>query len=110
MEQRDLVIGEIRLREVTNLALARLRLGNASTVASPQTAQLPARTGQCAGSDPAFLCLGPGEWLVISAKSSAPDLVHTAQSSSGAGFAAAYDLTPGLVVLRLTGDAAPWLH
>lgn len=109
VEERDLSIGKVRLREVTNLSLARLRAGNAAPPGSNLFAQLPARTGQCSGSDPAFLCLGPQEWLVLSTASGPPQLVRSLQSDIGAGLAAAYDLTPGLVVLRLSGEAAPWL-
>jgi len=109
IEQRDLAVGKVRLREVTDLALARLRMGDAMATGSGLKAQLPARTGQCSGSDPVYLCLGPGEWLVISSTAAPPELLGFLQSSVGDGLAAAYDLTPGLVVLRLSGDAAPWL-
>ena len=109
VEQRYLAIGNVRLREVTDLALTRLRTGGALPTDSSASAQMPARTGQCRGSDPVFLCLGPGEWLVISSTAAPPELPRTLQSSVGDGFAAAYDLTSGLVVLRLSGDAAPWL-
>jgi heterotetrameric sarcosine oxidase gamma subunit len=109
IERQDLTIGAVRLREVTNLALARLRMGESARAAEKLTAELPDRTGQCTGSDPVFLCLGPREWLVISATSTPVQLMDSMQSAIGAGFAAAYDLTPGLAVLRLSGDAAPWL-
>lgn len=109
VDERDLTIGEIRLREVTNLSLARLRSGHAAPPGGTGVAQLPTRTGQCSGSDPAFLCLGPQEWLVLSTASGPSQLVQSLQSAIGAGLAAAYDLTPGLVVLRLSGEAAPWL-
>jgi len=109
VEQRDLAIGEVRLCEVSDLSVARLRLGDALAADEPLTRQLPVRTGQCTGSDPAFLCLGPAEWLVISSTATPPELVNALQKAAGERFAVAYDLTPGLVVLRLTGDGAPWL-
>lgn len=109
IEQRDIAIGQVRLREVTELALARLRMGDAMPTDRARNLQLPARTGQCSGNDPVFLCLGPREWLVISATAAPQELVQSLQSSVGDDLAAVYDQTPGFVVLRVTGDAAPWL-
>jgi len=109
VEPRDLTIGAVRLREVTNLALARLRVRQEPRGAGTLPGNLPDRTGQCSGTDPVLLCLGPGEWLAISASSTPAQLVEVLQSVPAKGLAAAYDLTPGFVVLRLTGAAAPWL-
>jgi len=109
VEPRDLLVGAVRLREVTNLALARLRVRPPARDAGALPGDLPDRTGQCSGNDPTFLCLGPGEWLAISASSGPAQLIDALQSVPGKGLAAAYDLTPGVVVLRLTGAAAPWL-
>lgn len=109
MDGRELVIGSVRLREMRGLSLLRLRVGDETLAAGPPMPELPGRTGQCSGKDPVYLCLGPREWLAISASSTPRQLVHDLQSAIDKVFAAAYDLTPGLVVLRLSGYGAPWL-
>jgi heterotetrameric sarcosine oxidase gamma subunit len=109
VDERERAIGSVRLREMRGLSLLRLRVGDERFSAGPPMPELPARTGQCSGKDPAFLCLGPREWLAISASSTPRQLVQDLQSAIGSRFSSAYDLTPGLVVLRLSGDGAPWL-
>jgi heterotetrameric sarcosine oxidase gamma subunit len=109
VEHRDIRIGQVRLRELTGRSLARLRLLENPATADPPLAELPARTGGCGGSDPAYLCLGPREWLVVSSELQPTELLQALQSAMGSGLAAAYDLTQGLAVLRLTGAASPWL-
>jgi heterotetrameric sarcosine oxidase gamma subunit len=109
VDERELIIGSVRLQEIRDLSLLRLRVGDETLSAGPPTAELPARTGQCSGKDPVYLCLGPREWLAISASSAPRQLMQDLQLVIGTGFAVAYDLTPGLVVLRLSGDGAPWL-
>ena len=109
VDERELLIGSVRLREISDLSLLRLRIFDETLAAVPQMPDLPARTGQCSGKDPVYLCLGPREWMVISASSSPRELVQGLQPAIGTGFASAYDLTPGLTVFRLSGDGAPWL-
>jgi heterotetrameric sarcosine oxidase gamma subunit len=109
VEQRDLQLGRVRLREVTGLSLARLRLLDDGAVHDPMRAELPTQTGACGGTDPAYLCLGPREWLAISAELPPARLQQALRSAIATDRAAAYDMTHGLVVLRLAGAAAPWL-
>jgi len=109
VDERELVIGSVRLQEIRDLSLLRLRIGDGMLSAGPPMPELPAHTGQCSGNDPVYLCLGPREWLAISDSSTPRQLVQDLQPAIGTGFAATYDLTPGLVVVRLSGDGAPWL-
>jgi heterotetrameric sarcosine oxidase gamma subunit len=107
--QRDVTAGQVRIREITGLKLLRLRLFPTSSRTAAPTGDLPSHVGQCEGTDPAFLCLGPNEWLAITASKEPPWLSQLLRAEAGATQAVAYDLTDGLVVLRLTGTAAPWL-
>jgi len=107
--QRDITAGQIRIREITGLKLLRLRFFPAFSSADMPSADLPSETGQCGGTDPLFLCLGPNEWLAVTASKEPPWLTQLLQPAAGARQAVAYDLTDGLVVLRLTGAATPWL-
>jgi heterotetrameric sarcosine oxidase gamma subunit len=107
--QRDVAAGQVRIREITGLKLLRLRFFPASSSADLPTGDLTNETGQCGGTDPAFLCLGPNEWLAVTGSMEPQWLSQLLRPATGANQAVAYDLTDGLVVLRLTGAAAPWL-
>lgn len=109
VEQCDVLAGQVRIREVTGLKLLRLRCFPASASVDMPTGDLPRETGQCDGTDPAFLCLGPNEWLMVSTSKEPPWLSQLLQPATGSTAAVAYDMTDGLVALRLTGTAAPWL-
>ncbi len=107
--ERDVLTGQVRMREITDLRLLRVRsFANPSSSELP-SADLPIEIGQCSGADPVFLCLGPNEWLAVTASKENPVLSQLLQPTAAATQAVAYDLTDGLVVLRLTGAAAPWL-
>jgi heterotetrameric sarcosine oxidase gamma subunit len=109
VEQRDVLVGPVRIREITDLKLLRLRFIADPSNADLPTGDLPIATGQCDGTDPVILCLGPNEWLAVTGSEEPQWLSQLLQPATGATQAVAYDLTDGLVVLRLTGAAAPWL-
>jgi heterotetrameric sarcosine oxidase gamma subunit len=106
---RQLHAGEVFLREVPEAALARLRFLGTPSAGDRPFPDLPLQTGHCGGDDPEFLCLGPGEWLVISRSREPAALMEALQPATAGGQAAACDLSDGLSVLRLGGAAAPWL-
>ena len=117
--QRDVFTGQLRIREIPDLGLLRLRFlaaspphdtrTDSSLASAAPAADLPTATGQCDGTDPVYLCLGPNEWLVVTRSATPPWLLQLLRPTTGEEWAVAYDLTDGLVVLRLTGAAAPWL-
>lgn len=107
--QRDVLNGQVSIREVTELALTRVRCFDTPSATDLPMSELPATTGHCAGTEPVFLCLGPREWLAISASMEPARLLLQVQSAVDPARAAACDVTDGFVALRLTGAAAPWL-
>lgn len=109
VDERDLHMGEVRLRELAGAALARLRFFEAPSAADCPLPDLPLRTGGCGGADPVFLCLGPGEWLALSEHRSPGTLSEALRPATDGGRAVACDLSDGLAVFRLSGGAAPWL-
>lgn len=106
---RELRIGDVFLREMRVAALARLRFLGTPPAADCPFPELPLQTGQCGGDDPEFLCLGPGEWLVVSRSREPGPLREALHAAVAGGQASACDLSDGLSVLRLSGAAAPWL-
>lgn len=109
VDERDLHMGEVRLREIPGTALARLRFFGTPSAADCPLPDLPLRAGQCGGAEPVFLCLGPSEWLAISQHGSPQTLMEALRPATGDGQAVACDLSDGLSVFRLSGSAAPWL-
>jgi len=109
IEQRELRIGDVSLREVPSTSLARLRFFREPTAADCPLPELPLQTGHCGGGNPQFLCLGPREWLVMSPHGTANVLTEALRPATDNGRAVAYDLSDALAVFRLAGKAAPWL-
>lgn len=109
IEIRDKRVGNVRLRELEGLALARLRLHLASPADGMPVADLPKHVGHCAGTDPVYLCLAPREWLVISRTLSPSDMRLALQKAADKSAGAAFDLSDAKAVFRLSGAAAPWL-
>jgi heterotetrameric sarcosine oxidase gamma subunit len=109
VEERDLRLGSVRLTEIDDMALACLRLIGNPPEGTSSGLGLPDRTGRCAGTDPAILCLAPGEWLFVS-RLMAPDrLLEQLKTLSEGSLASICDLSDGRAVFRLSGEAAPWL-
>jgi heterotetrameric sarcosine oxidase gamma subunit len=110
IEERNFRLEQVRLCEITNIALARLRSMDAPPDPQASALDVPVQTGQCAGSDPVFLCLGPREWLAVSATSSPDRLRAQLQAvTQAARGMAVFDASDALATLRLAGAAAPWL-
>ena len=89
IDERDLHLGEVRLREMPVTALARLRFFAAPSAADCPLAHLPLQVGQCGGADPVFLCLGPSEWLAISQHGTPETLMEALRPATDGGQAVA---------------------
>ena len=108
--ERDIRLEHVQLREITNLALARLRSMDSPPGAQASALDVPIETGQCAGTDPVFMCLGPREWLAVSATSTPHRLSTQLQAvTQAARGMAVFDASDALATLRIAGTAAPWL-
>ncbi len=98
----------LSIEEVQGFSLVRMRAVNGSEDRGADP-DIPAATGDCCGQDPAILCLGPGEWVIFSETRSAQELLPDPRDSTGQGHLFAWDQTDGLAVIRIGGEAAPWL-
>lgn len=104
------------LQELPDASALRLRsLQPEQWVASleAQGLEAPVVTGGSVGTDPALLCLRPGEWLVFSDSRSSGQLLDRIQSCLPKPDSAAntflLDASDSLAYLRVGGAAAPWL-
>ena len=79
----------------------------------PQRHDLPvalsSTTGQCAGQDPTALCIGPGDWLLISETRSPASIIEPLQRAVATELCSVFDLSHGLAAFRLSGPGAAWL-
>ena len=99
----------LEMKEISGASIVRLHsLQDAGQLNSGQL-DLPEKTGQCSGSNPAALCLRPREWLLISNATEPVELLAYAKSNLGAERTAIYDNSDGLAIFRLSGSGAPWL-
>ena len=67
---------------------------------------LPTNTGDCVGDNPYMLCLGPREWLGLGLAHDSDSLETNQPSESGLY---RWTQTDSIGILRVSGDAAPWL-
>ncbi len=109
IETRDRQVGQVWLREMPGLALARLRLYRTTPEAAVPLAGLPTQVGHCGGADPVYLCLAPREWLAISPTLRPSDMLSELRKAIDDGVGAAFDLSDAKAVFRLTGAASQWL-
>jgi heterotetrameric sarcosine oxidase gamma subunit len=70
---------------------------------------LPTEANHADGEGPAFLCLRPGEWLVLAADLNPGPLADRLSACTDRRLTAIRDQSDGLVLFRLSGGAAPWL-
>lgn len=70
---------------------------------------LPQETNEVAGDDPTAICTRPGEWLLLSEQASPESLVAQVMEQIDRTLTTVLDLSDGIRVLRLSGEAAPWL-
>lgn len=106
LAEHDFSGESVRLAELTGLSLARLRHHPRSGDAP---SGLPEEAGQCNDTDPAVLCLRPGEWLWISESDAPEALLEQAAGRAGGHGGAAYDVSDGMAAFRLSGSGAAWL-
>jgi sarcosine oxidase, subunit gamma len=110
---RSHISSGINLRELDSTTLLRLRsLQEFSSLESAVAAcgiVLPGKVNDCSGQDPAVICQAPRDWLLISERSNARELMVQLQPALNAQHTIALDLSSALAVFRLSGNAAPWL-
>ena len=87
------------LQEPGRLAAAMARAGM----------DLPLDTNEAAGLDPSIVCLRPGEWLLLGQHQPAAELIERICNQVDPSLTAVHDLSDGLGVFRLGGEASPWL-
>jgi len=110
---QPLATPSLSLCELPGLTVLRLHSLEAPTALTKATREhgipLAPQTGSAAGEDPAALCLRPGEWLLISERLPASDLIEVLEPGLDPSLTALHDLSHGLGIFRLSGPAAPWL-
>lgn len=101
--------GALSFQEIPNMACIRVRALPRASRDDTGGLSLPAETGRCTGADPAAMCLGPREWLIVSEQQEAAELLERVDSGiAGAGLHA-WDDSDALGCFRIEGPAAPWL-
>ena len=99
----------LEMKEISGASIVRLHsLQDPQQLNSGQL-DLPEKTGQCSGSNPAALCLRPREWLLINETTKPAELLEHVKSNLGPERTAIYDNSDGLAIFRLSGSGAPWL-
>jgi len=99
----------LSIQEVENIAVLRLRATSTVDKTFLQSHDLPGRTGESSGQNPAVLCLRPGEWLLVSNTASRELLDSKHDSVQADQQLYSWDQTEGLAMVRLQGPAAHWL-
>jgi heterotetrameric sarcosine oxidase gamma subunit len=99
------------LCEIENPSLVRLRSFEDPREPPLAALGLPRQTGRCGGDDPVALCLAPGEWLLVGARTEPASEAPTErlQGQLASDLTAVYDQSDGLAGIRVSGPAAPWL-
>jgi len=99
----------LEMKEISGASIVRLHsLQDAQQLNSGQL-DLPEKTGQCSGSNPAALCLRPREWLLVSEAAKPAELLEQVQNNIDPAQTAVYDNSDGLAIFRLSGNGAAWL-
>lgn len=103
----------LELAETGGLSVLRLHtLEDAAGLAArlePAGLTLPLNTNAAAGTDPAVLCLRPGEWLLLSESAAPAALLERVRGRTDERLTTALDVSDGFGAFRLRGPAAPWL-
>ncbi len=107
--QEGLHVDGLAIREIVDLSIIRVRALRGTPPSRWSDAELPLQVGACSQAEPRALCLRPGEWLLVgNAKRSENQLSETRRRLDDSEFFT-WDETHALAVLRLEGEAAPWL-
>lgn len=99
----------LRIEAKSNAALVRVHSLVDLPRECPELDDWPKRTGRCRDGDPAVLCLGPREWLLVSETRSADAMLGNVRDAVVRSSTAVCDVSDALAIFRLTGAAAPWL-
>lgn len=108
-DQAGFQLASLTFRESENWAGTRLRVLPADTGSLAKSRKLPLATGTCSGKDPAVLCLRPGEWLVVSQSLPPDELLGQVRARYDAPGFFCWDHSEALALIRVEGEAAPWL-
>lgn len=108
-DQAGLQLAALTFRESESWAATRLRALPADSESLAKSRNLPLTTGSCSWKDPAVLCLRPGEWLVVSQSLPPDDLLAKTQARHDTPGFFCWDHTEALALIRIEGEAAPWL-
>ena len=104
---------DLQLCEVPAATLLRIHSLEPDAVLDKALAPLgiapPLAMNGAAGSDPALLCLRPGEWLLVSEHADPEGLRDRLVPHLDPSLTAVLDQSDGLAVFRLDGAAAAWL-
>ena len=110
VDEREFSNASLVIRELCGLSVVRFHtLSQEPAESATAGLELPGRTGQCAGDDPAVLCIRPSEWLLISETADAAALALQALNGVPDEISSVRDNSDGLALFRLSGEAAPWL-
>ena len=103
----------LSLRELTDMILLRLHTLEEPALLAAGMAQvgiaLPLETNEASGPDPSIVCVRPGEWLLLGQHQEAAEYIERICSRLDPSLTALHDLSDGLGVFRLVGEASPWL-
>jgi heterotetrameric sarcosine oxidase gamma subunit len=99
----------ISIFELAGVSAVRVHSMDALQAADSALPALPAETGQCAGHNPAVLCLRPREWLFLSETTGPDELLGRVRAGIDSRQTTILDVSDGLGLFRLTGEGAPWL-
>ena len=99
----------LQISKLTNVAIVRLCSLDRNLPPTGPVQALPTEVGTINARPPASLCVRPGEWLLIDDRNEPETLLAMWQDCTENGRFAAFDQSDGTRILRLQGEAAPWL-
>ena len=101
--------GTLNLREVAGASFVRMHSLEDRAPAGPALIDLPEKTGQCKGQNPAVLCLRPREWLFFSETTGPGELLHHVIGAVDPAQTVVWNQSDGLALFRVSGEAGAWL-
>ena len=109
IDQLEFKSESLEMKEIAGASIVRMHSLQDNQPLSSGQFELPVKTGQCCGCNPAVLCIRPQEWLLISETTEAAQLLHQVQCNIDRELTSANDNSDGLAIFRLSGIGAPWL-
>jgi len=113
IDSSDICLPQLQLSEVPAATILRIHSLEPESLLekalAPVGIALPLAVNGATGSDPAVLCLRPGEWLLLSEHGDPDGLRDRLVPHIDSSLTAVLDLSDGLCVFRLRGAATAWL-